>query len=233
MTAVSTGPTPLTAPETEGAVALCLPADWCEILIDDGDDPRAHVEGVIRATWPTCPEHLRAGSVALLLRWREDLLARGAVSHGLVNAWTDDGAPVRWHVLTSVVRLPEAPDVDLTAVLTRLVAGNGRDVLQVERFETDMGLGFGLIAQPEVAAPAPGTFPWATSPSASTDGRGRLGAAAALSYTPGTGLGLLVVGMSVAPDQVLELAGLVAVIAGRSTLHLPSAAQSTETRMQA
>ena len=214
--------------DTDGAVALCLPADWCEILIDDGDDARAHVEQVIHETWPTCPEHLRAGSVELLLRWQEDLLARGTVSHGLVNTWTDDGAPVRWHVLTSVVRLPEAPDVDLTSVLTQLVAATGRDVLHVERFPTDMGLGFGLIAQPEVAAPA-----LATVPVAPTDGARRLGAAAALAYAPGTGLGLLVVGMSVSPDQVLELAALFAVIAGRSRLHLPSEDLSAETRMQA
>jgi hypothetical protein len=212
-----------------GAVELCLPADWCEILVDDDDDDaRAHVERVIRETWPTCPEHLRAGSAELLLRWREDLLARGAVSHGLVNAWSADGAPVRWHVLTSVVPLPVAADVDLTSVLTRLVTTTGRDLLHVERFETDMGLGFGLIAQPEVAAPDLGTVPFAPA-----DGRGRLGAAAALSYTPGTGLGLLVVGMSASPDQVLELAGLVAVMAGRSRLHLPSEAPSAEMRMQA
>jgi hypothetical protein len=197
----------------EGAVELCLPTDWCEILDDDDDDARAHVEGVIRKTWPACPEHLRAGSVELLLRWREDLHARGAVSHGLVSASTADGAPVRWHVLTGVVPLPVASDVDLTSVLTRLVTTTGQDLLHVERFDTGMGLGFGLIAQPEVAAPELGTVPVAP-----TAGRGRLGAAAALSYTPGTGFGLLVIGMSVAPDQVLELAALVAVIAGRSRL---------------
>ena len=49
-----------------------------------------------------------------------------------------------------------------------------------------------------------GSSAWA--PTATTR-QGRLGAAAALSYAPGTGLGLLVVGMSVAPEQVLELAG--------------------------
>ena len=208
MTAVSSAGT-----EIEGAVELCLPADWCEVLIDDGDDARAHVERVLRETWPTCPEHLRAGSEELLLRWREDLLARGAVSHGVVSAETDEGAPARWHVLTSVVRLPAHSDVDLTSVLTRLVAASGREVLHVERFETDMGLGFGLIAQPEVAAPEIATIPLAAA-----DGQGRLGAAAALSYAPGTGLGLLVVGMSVSPGQVLELTALVAVIAGRSRL---------------
>jgi hypothetical protein len=197
----------------EASVVLCLPVDWCEILIDDGDDARAHVDRVLRETWPSCPEQLRAGSVEVLLRWQEDLRARGTVSHGLVDTWTDGGAPVRWHVLTAVVRLPEVPDVDLTSVLTQLVAVTGRDVLHVERFPTDMGLGFGLIAQPEVAARE-----LADLPVASTDGPGRLGAAAALSYAPGTGLGLLVIGMSVSPDQVLELAALVAVIAGRSRL---------------
>jgi hypothetical protein len=54
--------------EIKGVVDLCLPTDWCEVLLDDGDDPRAHVERVIRETWPTCPEHLRVGSEELLLR---------------------------------------------------------------------------------------------------------------------------------------------------------------------
>jgi hypothetical protein len=131
----------------------------------------------------------------------------------VVSAETDEGAPVRWHVLTSVVRLPAVSDVDLTSVLARLVAVSGREVLQVERFATDMGLGLGLIAQPEAAPPALDAWP-----PAPTDDQPRLGAAAALSYAPGTGLGLLVIGMSVSPDQVLELAALVAVIAGRSRL---------------
>jgi hypothetical protein len=213
-------------PESDGAVALCLPADWCEILVDDGNDPRTHVDDVIRTTWPTCPEHLRAGSVELLLGWQEELRARGVVSHGLVNASTDDGTPVRWHVLTSVVRLPAVSDVDLTSVLTRLVAASGRDVLQVERFGTDMGLGLGLMAQPVVAPPA-----LATGLPDPADSQRRLGAAAALSYAPGTGLGLLVVGMSVSPDQVLELAALVAVIAGRSRLVPQSGTPRAETRM--
>lgn len=223
MTAVSAA-----GPATDAAVELCLPTGWCEVLIDDGDDARAHVERVIRETWPSCPEHLRAGGEKLLLGWREDLLSRGAVSHGVVHTETDEGAPVRWHVLTSVVRLPVVRDVDLTSVLTRLVAAKGRDVLHVERFETEMGPGFGLIAQPEVAAP-----PLAMVPLAAADGERRLGVAAALSYTPGTGLGLLVIGMSVSPDQVSELAALVAVIAGRSRLLLPSESPSGETRMHA
>ncbi len=220
-------------PAADGAIELCLPTDWCEVLIDDGDDARAHVERVLRTTWPTCPERLHAGSVELLLRWREALLARGTVSHGLVSTQTGDGVPVRWHVLTSVVRLPEVSDVDLTALLTRLVATTGQEVLHVERFATDIGLGLGLIAQPEVAAPALDGIPLPAAPVASTGGQRRLGATAALSYAPGSGLGLLVVGMSATPEQVMELAALVAVIAGRSRLRLPSEGPSAETRMQA
>ena len=222
MTAVSAA-----RPETDAAVELCLPTGWCEVLIDDGDDARAHVERVLRQTWPSCPEHLRAGSEELLLRWQQDLLAQGAVSHGVVNVSTDEGAPVRWHVLTSVVRLPRVSDVDLTSVLTRLVAASGREVLHIERFETDMGLGFGLIAQPEVADPALSMVPLAAA-----GGQRRLGAAAALSYAPGTGLGLLVVGMSVSPDQVLQLAALVALIAGRSRLVPRPETPSAETSMR-
>lgn len=46
----------------------------------------------------------------------------------------------------------------------------------------------------------------------------RAGAAAALACEPGVGHGLLVADMCLAPEQVLELGALAAVIAGRSVV---------------
>jgi hypothetical protein len=209
----------------DATVELCLPADWCDVLLDEGPDPRFHMEQVVRRTWPTCPPSLWEGSVAVLLRWREDMLARGTVSHGIVSASTDDGAAVRWHIVSSVVALPRAPEIDLSAVLSQYVRATHPEIVHVETFETEMGMGVGLIGHPQVTPPdglsALG-IPAVHDPV-------RLGMAAALSYAPAATHGLLVLGLAVAPEQVAELAGLIAVIAGRSRLHAePAPAAETD-----
>ncbi|RBY94431.1 hypothetical protein DQ244_03710 [Blastococcus sp. TBT05-19] len=198
----------------DATVALFLPTDWCDVLIDDGGDPRAQVESVLARTWPSCPAHLRETSIDVLVRWRQDMQARGAFSHGIVSASTDEGAPVNWHVVTSVVALPPEPEIDLAQLLARSIGETRQDVLHVEAFDTEMGGGLGLVSLREAQFP----------PELAALGRpipenpGSLAMAAALSYTPGTTYALLVVGLGAAPDQVLELAALVAVIAGRSRL---------------
>lgn len=201
------------------AVELCLPADWCDVLLDEGQDPRSHMEGVVRRTWPTCPPHLWDSSVAILVRWREDRLAQGSVSHGIVSASTDQGAAVRWHIVTGVVALPPGPEIDLSAVLTGYVRATDREIVHVEAFETDLGRGVGLVGHPAVTPPEGLRSLGLPSVGDAVP----LGMAAALSYAPGARYGLLVVGLALAPEQVAELAGLVAVVAGRSRLRVEPA----------
>jgi hypothetical protein len=145
------------------------------------------------------------------------MLARGAVSHGVISASLPDGTPARWQVLASVVDLPPHPDVDVTAILGELTRSHESDLHHVETFPTDMGLGVGMIGHREVR-------PWAGMPDLPALGFAvgadplRVGTAAALACAPGAVRGLLVVGVCLAPEQVLELAALVAVIAGRSRI---------------
>ena len=110
------------------------------------------------------------------------------------------------------MELPPVPDIDVTAVLARLCAEQGENVRSVEQFETDMGLGVGILAEREVRpTPLPGM------PASELDDQPiRMGVAAALACEPGARHGLLIVGVCFSPAQTTELAGLVAVIAGRS-----------------
>lgn len=198
-----------------GVVDLCLPADWCDLVLGDDAGARARFAGLAQQVWPGAPEDVRASVTDALVAWRARLVAAGAVSHGVVGAVAPGGEPAVWHVISSVVELPRSPELDLTAVLAELLPARIQDVLHVERFETDLGLGVGFVATPEVLPP-PGTDPGA-GPAAG--GRTvRTGLAGALACAPGAGHGLLVTGACLAAGQVAELAALVAMIAGRSRL---------------
>jgi hypothetical protein len=207
-----------TGPPALGTVDLFLPDDWFDLLLDTEADAGERFTELARATWPHHEPSLWSAVAEVLLQWRARMLARGAISHGVVSAHLDDGTPARWQVVTSVVDLPAEPELDVAAMVVRLVEARQEEVLHLEQYETDLGLGVGLIAQPELLPPD------------ETEVLGlpvvheavRVGVAASLACAPGAGHGLLVVGMCLAPEQVVELAGLVAVIAGRSVLRRAS-----------
>lgn len=151
-----------------------------------------------------------------------------AVASGATPGASTAGRPgwASWHVLTAVVRIPPvSPEFDLGELLARLVGAQlDPEAAAVESFTTVMGCGTGLVLQPSISVPADAAQAWngiaralaeegIDSPGANSL---RYGLAAALAFPAGGGLGLLVTGMCMDPRQVLEVAGLVAVIAGRS-----------------
>jgi hypothetical protein len=198
-------------------VDLCVPTDWAELLLPDAGDAGACFDQLVRRSWPNGPAELWSGGTAVLTAWRDTALARGAVSHGVISASLPDGTPARWQVVAGVVDLPPQPDVDVTAVLGELIRAHESDLHHVETFPTDMGLGVGMIGHREVrpSAGLPGVP--ALGIAVGHDPI-RMGTAAALACAPGAVRGLLVVGVCLAPEQVLELAALVAVMAGRSRI---------------
>jgi hypothetical protein len=99
--------------------------------------------------------------------------------------------------------------LDLGALMSRVFDARFKErVAYVERFTTEMGIGFGFLSQPLVPVPED----WKDEVPAGL----RTGLAGALACSPQGGKGLLVVGTCLNPDQVRELAALVAVIAGNS-----------------
>jgi hypothetical protein len=203
-------------PVDHGVVDLCLPSDWSDLLLPDDVEALLSFAALVRQAWPHGPAEVWEGCCDLLMEWRRTLSARGAISHGLVEDVRPDGTPVRWQVITSVVPLPAlSPDVDVCALLAELVRAKVPDVRHVETYGTDMGLGVGLIAEQDVLPPA-GLERLAARGPVVTEATVRVGLAAALACEPGATVGLLVVGVCLAPEQVWELAGLVGIMAGRS-----------------
>ncbi|MCZ2857870.1 hypothetical protein [Blastococcus sp. VKM Ac-2987] len=215
---------------TSGLVELCLPRDWTELLLPDDDEARDHLDRLVRSTWPGGPAGPRTGSTRALMEWRAAMLDAGVVSHGVVIAPRPEGTPANWHVQTSVVPLPVVPDVDVPAVVAELVRARwGAGPHHVETYETDMGLGVGVVAERTVPPP-PGLADLAVRGLEVVADPVRMGVAVALACAPGATQALLVVGVCLDPAQVWELAGLVAVVAGRSRLHPAPAADEGEDR---
>ena len=130
----------------------------------------------------------------------------------------DGAGHATWHILAGAVGLPEAGEVDLSAVVARALGAQlDSQVSVVEAFETDLGLGVGLITQPVIEPPSDVPDELARL-GVDTDEPVRVGLAAGLAFPPDGGFGFLVAGMCVDPEQVLELAAVVAVIAGRARL---------------
>lgn len=191
--------TPLAVAPDE-VVELHLPGDWLDLVLDAEPDLRRQVADTIL---PADQEAVLAG----LLAWR----ARpGLLSHGVVDVHSD-GIDVTWHVLTHAVPVPSDSDVDVSAMLARLL-GSQVSGGHVEAFDTPQGRAVGLLREQTLEVP--------DGPTGSGQDVGTTisGLAAVLSLPRGSRLGLLVVGVCVDPEQVQDLAGLVTTIATRSTI---------------
>lgn len=216
------------------------------------DAARGRFFDLAAATYPRADRMIIEATVDGLMAWRSVVLSRGVVSHGVVScpfpADTDAEAPLApepgadsksrasWHVLTAILRVPRlSPDCDLGELLARMVGAQlDPGGSYIEAFTTDMGCGVGLLLQPTIPAETgAATSAWDQVASTlaengvttTTQTSRRYGLAAALAFPAGGGPGLLVTGICMDPTQLLELAGLVAVIAGRSKVW-PVAADS-------
>ncbi|MEV6313921.1 hypothetical protein [Streptomyces sp. NPDC051776] len=139
------------------------------------------------------------------------LFADGVLMYGTITApLPSTGAHAAWQVYAGVVDVPSSPDeLDLGELMAQTFGKEYSEVgAYTESFVTDMGLGFGFMAQPPVRVPE------GTTDETSDDCR--IGLAGALACPVGGVQGLLVIGTSLNPEQVREMAGLVAAIAGRS-----------------
>lgn len=211
----------MSLPDVGVSVDLLLPGDWFDLLADEtAEAARERFADLVTRSYPRADATTCNALVQAMLDWRKFLLDGGAVVHGLVHAPTPDGDHATWQVLAGATPLPAAGEVDLATLITR-VLGQQLDpqATVVESFETDLGSGIGIIAQPEIAPPTDMPPEMAALGVVATHPV-RVGLAGALAFPPEGGMGLLVVGMSVDPEQVLELAAVIAVIAGRAKLHV-------------
>jgi hypothetical protein len=197
--------------EPLGSVKLCVPHDWFDLLADgaDREAARSRCAEIVRRTYPTASEDRRNEFVNALMAWHETLLGSGVLVYGIVSApMPDDPATAaNWQVFAGVVDVPAAStEVDLGALLAQAYGARAEGPTYQESFTTDMGIGLGFITQPVIRVAG----------DQDALSQAQIGLVGALSCPPGGERGLLVLGISLTPEHVWELAGLVAAIAGRS-----------------
>ncbi|GAA5213201.1 hypothetical protein LV779_13005 [Streptomyces thinghirensis] len=196
-----------------GEIQLFVPPDWFDLMADgtDRDATRERCADLVRRTYPDTSAERREEFTDGLLYCYDRYFADGVIMYGVITAsLPSTGAQAVWQVYGGVVAVPGRPDeLDLGALLSKVFDEQFAGATSyVERFSTDMGLGFGFIAQPPVRPPSD----WESESASDV----RTGLAGVLSCPSDGGRGLLVIGTCLDPDQVRELAGLVAVIAGHS-----------------
>jgi hypothetical protein len=197
---------------------LWLPSDWFNFLADgpDADAARRRYEGLMQKVFPNMPREGHREIAQGLMRWRERLWSQGFLVHGVICVPEEDDhskAKAFWQVVVATMKLPRTnPELNPVALLERVIGQSELSyATHVETFETELGLGMGVIGRPPLRLPD----------NAATRGDRELpkyGMAAAVSCAPGAEYGLSVVGVSLDPEQDRQLAMLVALIAGKSTL---------------
>ncbi|MGW5736207.1 MULTISPECIES: hypothetical protein [Streptomyces] len=196
-----------------GQVDLFVPPDWFDLLADgsDREATRVRCAELVRLTYPNTPADRREKFVDGLMECHERYLADGALMYGVITApLPSSGEQAVWQVQAGVVAVPPTPaEVDLGELMSRVFDAQLEDkVAYVERFTTEMGIGFGFLSQPSFPVPRD----WGEEIPSGV----RTGLAGALACPPEGGKGLLVIGTCLDPHQVRELAALVAAIAGNS-----------------
>jgi hypothetical protein len=196
-----------------GQVKFCVPPDWFDLMADgsDREATRARCAELVQLTYPNTPPERREVFTDGLMYCYERLSAEGVLMYGVITApLPSTGAQAAWQVYAGVVAVPHTPaEMDLGALLARVFDGKfQQNVAYVERFTTEMGIGFGFLAQPPI--PVPEDWDGDVAQDA------RTGLAGVLACPPEGGRGLLVIGTCLDPEQVRELAGLVAFIGGHS-----------------
>ena len=194
-----------------GAVDLVVPDDMFDLLAPEDDAAaRERIADLVARTFPRMDEAARGSMTDALMSWRAMMRAQGVVYHGLTTVPAEQSPTaqaVHWHVLAGVVDVPAHDVVDVATVVSRHL---GQQVSEersyVERFETTMGWGVGLITEVDLlqqGADTPGHV---------------VGLTAALSAPHGDTRGLLVVGLCVDLQSHLQMSAVIAAIAARSVV---------------
>ncbi|MBW1601185.1 hypothetical protein JJV70_03515 [Streptomyces sp. JJ66] len=213
-----------------GVINLYAPTDWFDLLVD-GDDVQAAYDrcaDLIDQSYPHQDAAFRASLTEALMAWRETIMQQGIIMSGFLAVPDSEHGDAAWQVTAGVVATPPIHrDVDLVEVVLRQFGGELGDKKEVyvELFETEIGLGVGIMSQPRFSPSgelvlfpplAESSTGGATATFNHVDSWTKLGLAAVLSCPPEGGKGLLVIGNCLDPEQVLPLGAIVTLIGGKS-----------------
>ncbi|MGW7085914.1 hypothetical protein ACWGH2_20825 [Streptomyces sp. NPDC054871] len=202
-----------------GTVKLFVPQDWFDLLEDgaDRDATRRRCTEIVQRSYPTVPQERQAQFVDALMAWYEHLLTGGTVLYGIASGPLpgDAKAIANWQVMAGVVDVPAvSEELDIGALLAASYGSQTDEPSYQESFTTDLGIGFGAVTQSTIQTPPDDGDDETLS--------AQIGVVRALTCPPGGGKGILFVGVSLDPSHVGELAGLLAVMAHRSTFGDPA-----------
>lgn len=203
----------------DGTYELLVPTGMFNVL-DPPDRAEATVafESLFREMFPSIVPTELAMLVDGMLRWRDLLLDLGVIFHGVVAmpaGFEHEGhtyGPAHWHVCAGVVEVPSHGELDAGALVAHVLKDqHPAPGTHTESFTTLMGWGAGLISEVSV-------LPDDAASSSSVDLPSPMAISAALSAEHGSDRGLLVLGIAVDPAQKHEMAAVVGLMAGRSTI---------------
>ncbi|GAA2122292.1 hypothetical protein [Streptomyces synnematoformans] len=219
-----------------GHVNLFAPSDWFDLLdrpTDEGLAQERFTE-LTRLAFSAHSPDIRDAIVEALMHTRRAFLDDGMLSCGLVTLPETEDGPALWQICSGVVEIGSIDtDLDIgsafASFLGERVIGEGA---YIESFPTAIGTGVGLISTPQVFSDGSVSLFPETTLTADDPGTPEvtLGLAVALAAPPGGGKGLLVVGQSLDAGQVRELACVVALIAGKSTIEVYAKEAGDKTR---
>ncbi|MGW6026447.1 hypothetical protein [Streptomyces sp. NPDC055099] len=209
----------MTAAPPLGTVQLFVPQDWFDLLEDgaDRDATRKRCTEIVQKTYPTVPRERQAQFVDALMAWYGHLLSSGTVLYGIASGPLPGEAKTiaNWQVMAGVIDVPAvSEELDIGALLATVAEPQTEEPSYQESFTTDLGIGFGLITQSTIQTPQEDGDDESLS--------AQIGVVRALTCPPGGGRGILFIGVSLDPSHVGELAGLLAVMAHRSTFGDPA-----------
>lgn len=203
----------------DGTYELLVPTDLFNVLEPaDRDAAEAAFSTLFSRIFPSIVPSELDMLVDGILRWRDLLLDRGIIFHGVVGVpagYEYEGhvyGVAHWHIIAGVVEVPSYDELDAGAMLTRILGHEfTAPGTHTESFETTMGWGAGLITEIETIpgdATRPDVLPLPSS----------MALAAVLSGAHGSDRALLVLGLAADVEQKHEMAAVVALMGGTSTI---------------
>jgi hypothetical protein len=223
---MSTDGTTTTAPS--GSYDLLVPTGMFNLMVpEDRTAAERSFRDLFREMFPSATDEELEALADGLLRWREALLERGVVFHGVVAApagFEHEGhvyGAAHWHVVAGVTAVPDGDgNLDTGAVAARVLAEEYDPSLTYsESFETRMGWGAGVITELPVTGLTPPTGLAPTTGAIPT----RLALALGMAGRPGDSHALFVAGIAFDVAQKHEMASVGALMTGQSSIETDAA----------